>query len=85
MIEELNKSLKHSIESEVFNQTREFRTSAFQDQEDKSPAVSKAAIGRMVEKSEFLEQLDKKASKIDYQNCMEFINILHGQVKQVIG
>ena len=38
------------------------------EDEKQSPVAgaSKAAIDRLVEKSEFLEQIDKKASKIDY-------------------
>ena len=32
----------------------------------------------MVEKAEFLAQMDKKASKIDYLNSLKYIDILHG-------
>ena len=39
--------------------------------------ASKAALNRMVEKSEFIEKLDKKASKIDNEACLKYINILH--------
>ena len=52
------------------------------DEDEKNPnggvGASKAALSRMVEKSEFIEKIDMKASKIDTENCMKYINILHG-------
>ena len=50
------------------------------DEDEKNPngvGASKAALDRMVEKSEFINKLDKKASKIDNENCLKYIGILH--------
>ena len=58
------------------------------DEDERNPhgvGASKAALNRMVEKQDFVEQMDKKASKLENQNCFKYINILHGQIKEVIG
>jgi hypothetical protein len=32
---------------------------------------------RMVEKQEMAVELEKKASKIEFQNCLKYFNLLH--------
>jgi hypothetical protein len=32
---------------------------------------------RMVEKQDFVVELEKKASKIDYENCLKYFKLLH--------
>ena len=76
MIEELDRTFKFKIEQEVYKLTADIRQSPY-DTDAAGPA-GEAAIARMVEKTEMVEQLDKKASKIDYSNCMKYIDILHG-------
>ena len=39
--------------------------------------ASVAALDRMVEKQDFDHQINKRASKIDFENCLKYIDILH--------
>jgi hypothetical protein len=86
MIETLDHSLRNKIEQEVFKQTLELRQSHYMDENEKLPggkvgAASPAALDRMVDKGEFKIQLEKKASKIELENCLRLIDILNNHQK----
>ena len=39
---------------------------------------------RVVERQEFNAELDKKASKNNIQDCLDSLNLLHSQIKQIV-
>ena len=79
MLEILNSDIDKRILKEVRIQTQDFRM--------KTPEYSGASdriLERVVEKKEFFTELDKKASKINIQDCIDSMNLLHSQLKQIV-
>ena len=73
MLETFNSNLRQRIEQEVYRQTFDMRNGSHSPERN----YCEMLLERMVDKQEFTSELDKKASKIHFDNCMRSINLLH--------
>jgi len=81
MLETLNSDIDNRILKEVRMQTQDFRT---YDPTNEQNGDNDTILERVVEKKEFFAELDKKASKINIQDCIDSLNLLHSQLKQMV-